>query len=80
MILYANIGGSRELYTIDVTTGAATLVGLNGVDEDIDGLAWLEDCGVVTTISTLSEWGLIATAGILGIVVFMVMRRRKVTA
>ena len=31
-------------------------------------------------IPTLSEWGLIAMAGILGIVGFMVMRRRKVTA
>jgi len=31
-------------------------------------------------IPTLSEWGLIALAGILGIVGFMVMRRRKVTA
>ncbi|TFG75610.1 MAG: IPTL-CTERM sorting domain-containing protein [Thermodesulfobacteriales bacterium] len=27
-----------------------------------------------------SEWGLIAMAGILGIVGFMVIRRRKVTA
>jgi len=33
-----------------------------------------------TNIPTLSEWGLIAMAGILGIVGFMVMRRRKVTA
>ena len=31
-------------------------------------------------IPTLSEWGLIAMAGILGIVGFMVMRRRKATA
>jgi len=40
------------------------------------------DCGPVTTtpIPTLSEWGLIAMAGILGIVGFMVIRRRKVTA
>ncbi|MCH7519374.1 MAG: IPTL-CTERM sorting domain-containing protein [Candidatus Dadabacteria bacterium] len=34
----------------------------------------------VTPIPTLSEWGLIAMAGILGIVGFMVLRRRKVTA
>ena len=32
------------------------------------------------TVPTLSEWGLIAMAGILGIVGFIVMRRRKVTA
>jgi len=31
-------------------------------------------------IPTLSEWGLIAMAGILGIVGFMVIRRRKATA
>jgi len=31
-------------------------------------------------IPTLSEWGLMAMAGVLGIVGFMVMRRRKVTA
>jgi hypothetical protein len=31
-------------------------------------------------VPTLSEWGLIAMAGVLGIVGFMVMRRRKVTA
>ena len=35
---------------------------------------------IPTRIPTLSEWGLIAMAGILGIVGFMVMRRRKVTA
>jgi len=33
-----------------------------------------------TPIPTLSEWGLISMAGLLGIVGFMVMRRRKVTA
>jgi IPTL-CTERM motif len=31
-------------------------------------------------VPTLSEWGLIAMAGVLGIVGFMVMRRRKVIA
>ena len=36
---------------------------------------------LVTNIPTLSEWGLIAMAGILGIIGFiMVIRRRKVTA
>jgi len=34
----------------------------------------------VTAVPTLSEWGLIAMAGILGIVGFMLIRRRKVTA
>jgi len=35
---------------------------------------------ILDGIPTLSEWGLIALAGILGIVGFMVIRRRKVTA
>ena len=35
---------------------------------------------VTTNVPTLSEWGLIAMAGILGIVGFMVIRRRKVNA
>jgi cysteine-rich repeat protein len=34
----------------------------------------------VTAIPTLSQWGLITMAGVLGIVGFMVIRRRKVTA
>jgi YVTN family beta-propeller protein len=33
-----------------------------------------------SNVPTLSEWGLIVMASILGIVGFMVMRRRKVTA
>ena len=33
-----------------------------------------------SNVPTLSKWGLIAMAGILGIVGFMVIRRRKVTA
>lgn len=31
------------------------------------------------SVPTLSEWGLIATAGILGVIGFMVIRRRKAT-
>ena len=34
----------------------------------------------VVIIPTLSEWGLIAMAGVLGLVGFMVIRRRKLTA
>jgi hypothetical protein len=54
------------------------------------GMAWFEnaDCSevpqcpqaVVSPIPTLSEWGLIAMVAVLGIVGFMVIRRRKVTA
>ena len=34
----------------------------------------------IPSVPTLSQWGLIVMAGILGIVGFMVMRRRKITA
>jgi hypothetical protein len=86
-ILYANVSlpDPGDLYTLDVTSGLATLVGSNGVD-GIDGLAWLDNCEiaeinvVISPIPTLNQWGLIAMASILGIVGFMVLRRRKVTA
>jgi len=41
-----------------------------------------EGCGVddLFNIPPLSQWGLIAMAGVLGIVGFMVIRRRKATA
>jgi len=45
-----------------------------------DSLRSICPCQLPEPIPTLSEWGLIAMAGILGIVGFMVMRRRKVTA
>lgn len=34
----------------------------------------------VRDVPTLSEWGLIAMAGVLGVVGFMVMRRKRATA
>lgn len=40
-ILYGNSGDTHNLYRIDVMTGAATLIGANGVD-GIDGLAWID--------------------------------------
>jgi len=59
------------------TNGVVSFIG--DMDHNAKGLAF--DCGVgPRLIPTLSEWGLIAMAGILGIVGFMVMRRRKVTA
>jgi hypothetical protein len=39
-----------------------------------------ENEGPPPSVPTLSQWGLIAMAGILGIVGFMVIRRRKATA
>lgn len=58
-------------------------------DCEREGDAWFleTDCSEVpecapipTNVPTLSEWGLVAMAGILGIVGFMLIRRKKVTA
>jgi hypothetical protein len=51
-------------------------------DADNDGIGDVcdDEPDVEVVIPTLSEWGLIVMAGILGIVGFMVIRRRKVTA
>jgi len=50
------------------------------MDHQAKGMAF--NCGVpdiIREVPTLSEWGLAAMAGILGIVGFMVMRRRKLS-
>ena len=44
------------------------------------GMTGAESAGVTIAVPTLSEWGLITMAGVLGIVGFMVIRRIKVTA
>lgn len=75
-------GNGGFLVTIDPNTGIFSFVG--GVSatggQALGGLAFEENCSRNVNVPTLSEWGLIAMAGILGIVGFMVMRRRKVTA
>ncbi|MCH7519594.1 MAG: IPTL-CTERM sorting domain-containing protein, partial [Candidatus Dadabacteria bacterium] len=56
---------------------------INNGNQDENFEIYLANCPVISTatqIPTLSEWGLIAMAGILGIVGFMVIRRRKATA
>jgi len=69
----------------DLTDFAGTTVRFRVAEVDNEGVfnfsidnVRCED--IVSTVPTLSEWGLIAMASILGIVGFMVMRRRKVTA
>lgn len=69
---------SLQLFSIS-TDGDASFIG--DTDFVYKGMAF--DCGVpapITQVPTLSEWGLIAMAGILGLVGFMVIRRRKATA
>jgi hypothetical protein len=65
---------SGEIHLPCITT---EVLGGSCTEESIEGLCLESE---VSNVPTLSEWGLIALAGILGIVGFMVMRRRKVTA
>jgi len=80
------------VFTDNFGNGSVTVVGwdycCDPPDEPGPILDWYEvinrafdQCRVAhAAIPTLSEWGLIAMAGVLGIVGFMVLRRRKVTA
>ena len=58
-----------EIETLEITNGSTLMYELS-----------FGQCEFLTNVPTLSEWGLIAMAGVLGIVGFMVIRRRKVTA
>ncbi len=63
------------LGTLDINTGVVTVIGPTVLG--MDAIAFMPG---PRNIPTLSEWGLIAMAVILGIVGFMVIRRRKVAA
>jgi len=76
-VLWGIEDDNGTIFTIDPNTGVATVV--SDTLSDFEGLA-IGPPFCVASIPTLSEWGLIAMAGILGIVGFMVLRRRKVTA
>jgi len=79
---------SGEVVTLTpITQGNSFFSGWSGDPDCTDGVVTMvEDTTCTATfinnipIPTLSEWGLIAMAGILGLVGFMVMRRRKVRA
>jgi hypothetical protein len=70
--------GPPNIFTINPDTGVATVVSETLIGFESFAIA-PPVCGIAE-VPTLSEWGLIAMAGILGIVGFMVTRRRKVTA
>jgi IPTL-CTERM motif len=80
-VLLAAQRSPNALHAVN-TTGRVVFIG--EMDHRAKGMAF--DCGTpgfpvaANPIPTLSEWGLIAMAGILGIVGFIVMRRRKVAA
>ena len=81
-VLYAVVSVLDEdntLYKIDQTNAETTLIGSLelGSDVVVDGLGWRDDCIEPEPIPTLSEWGLIATALVLGLVGLYAVRRRS---
>ena len=68
---------SSTLVKINTETGATTLVG--DLPDCFDGIIFRTK-PINIVVPTLSEWGLIAMASILGMAGFMVIRRRKVAA
>jgi len=61
---------------LDTSTGDITTIGQ--LPDCADGIVFFTP--LPRNVPTLSEWGLIAMAGILGLVGFMVIRRRKIIA
>ncbi|MCH7949109.1 MAG: IPTL-CTERM sorting domain-containing protein [Candidatus Dadabacteria bacterium] len=79
--VYGSDRVSSNFYVFDTETGHATALGETVDGSPIDGFFCSANSGPFgLAIPTLSQWGLIAMAGILGIVGFMVIRRRKATA
>jgi len=71
---------SSQILQAGLPDGSITINGLFYIWEDCELLVpELNGVPVVRPIPTLSEWGLIAMAAALGIVGFLVMRR-KITA
>lgn len=72
--LYASDELTGELLTVNTQTAEGTVIGEIGF-ETVSALARCE--AGFFNIPTLSEWGLIAMAGVLGIIGFIVLKRRK---
>jgi hypothetical protein len=75
-----------ELSCFDSESGLCKIPEGASFDGFFEGESCNKDTGLCTGINkinevpTLSEWGLIAMAGVLGIIGFMLVRRRKATA
>jgi len=81
--LYVGGLNTDDVLRYNGTTGAFIDAFVSAGSGGLDAARYLVFHEIVLpprNVPTLSEWGLIAMAGILGIVGFMVMRRRRVTA
>jgi len=77
--------GRGQLFSVDLTSGDRAIVsnfgdGAQGpLGDNPTGVTLIPIPISISSVPTLSQWGLISMAGLLGFVGFMVMRRRKVT-
>jgi hypothetical protein len=70
------VGGTTGLYTINLVTGAATLVGTLGTGTPVVGLAGSP--GFTSPIPSVSTWGLaLLGLGLAGIALFFLRRRAR---
>ncbi len=75
--------GGGQTCIITTNDVLPVILQLTGEEYELCRIRVIAGCGLNErniNIPTLSEWGLIAMAGVLGIIGFMVIRRRKVTA
>ena len=74
--------GLQSEITQNVLEGNRYLIRIGSYSDESAGLGDLEITCISSarSIPTLSEWGLIAMAGVLGLIGLMAIRRRKVTA
>lgn len=70
-------GSTVKLRAAQASNRGVLLFAIDSVSCTVEDLIGDDE---ISSVPTLSEWGLIAMAGVLGAVGFMVMRRRKATA
>ena len=71
-------GVENYLVTINTLNGTTTVIGRTVLG--LDAIVFVDESTVLTSIPTLSEWGLMAMAGLLGVVCLLAIRRRKAAA
>jgi hypothetical protein len=82
MIGYAAFAAGENLCSLGLGGASEVAIVLNDLEFENCKARLIEGCNLLSKpIPTLSQWGLIATAGILGITgLFFTMRRRKAAA
>ena len=74
------VGLGTENYLVTISTSDGSTAFLGRTVPGLDAIVFVEGIFPVASIPTLSEWGLIAMAGLLGVICLLVIRRRKAAA